>query len=781
MITTNINGSAISQAFIDEIRSDSPNVVARLMYNGSILPCDIVDIEVSKGSCGDDEFTIGSVIGDCMTATLKNLDTDIKGNVIDCQIGAFTGADYEYISLGLFTVSQAPRTRYETRVTAYSSVVSETTGLYSIRDSIMGTTLAEVADNVTMLTGVPITFDAGIDTSQILTEPLYGLTIYNVLQVLAVCSGGYVISAHDGGFLVKQFTTATNVTIDTGMMTRLPQIEEEPFTVNTVKCVVSTYGADGQEVSYTTLIDEPLTGNHNGSEVEITTENNVSINVVAPALQADVEITNSYVNRLIFYTNISAIIGYTYSPAEMNITLGDPRLEGCDVIDLIDVDGAHYTVPCHQITHRYANGFTTAVTTAKATAVVNQVGTMLPITAKIEEARQSAIETAENTASLITGNKGGYIVIRYNDENKPEELLILDTPDISSAVNVWRWNQGGLGHSHNGYDGPFDDIAITQDGKINASLITTGTLTADLIKAGTIRDAWNRNSWNLQTGQFTTKQGIIGRFTIDTEGIKYVTTSRNTTLTPTDFKFLRRDYYTETYGYKTAGVAVTYNSNRTPELSFYEKFNTDSIDDLKLCGRIGPYNYFDDGHEGLRFLVGPVGESRTVTFTTYTFAIQSDTVNIQHDCIIYGALDVRGTKSRVSETENYADRRLYAYETPTPLFGDIGETVIGEDGCAYVDIDDIFTETIADKVEYQVFLQKEGEGDCWVAEKTPRYFVVNGTPNLKVAWELKAKQKGYETLRLEPESVLDEYKNIGDDYSPLEDYINEQEGILYDY
>ena len=58
----------------------------------------------------------------------------------------------------------------------------------------------------------------------------------------------------------------------------------------------------------------------------------------------------------------------------------------------------------------------------------------------------------------------------------------MDNPDKTKAVNVWRWNGGGLGHSHSGYNGPFDDVAITQDGKINANYITTGVLTAILFR-----------------------------------------------------------------------------------------------------------------------------------------------------------------------------------------------------------------------------------------------------------------------------------------------------------
>lgn len=98
-------------------------------------------------------------------------------------------------------------------------------------------------------------------------------------------------------------------------------------------------------------------------------------------------------------------------------------------------------------------------------------------------AMQAAIEHA---TQLITGGLGGYVILKPNADGEPEELLIMDTPDTSTAVEVWRWNKNGLGHSHNGYDGPFDDVALTADGQINASMITTGYLLATLIKGGTL-------------------------------------------------------------------------------------------------------------------------------------------------------------------------------------------------------------------------------------------------------------------------------------------------------
>lgn len=103
---------------------------------------------------------------------------------------------------------------------------------------------------------------------------------------------------------------------------------------------------------------------------------------------------------------------------------------------------------------------------------------------------------ADATAA-ITGNSGGYI--RLNPSQNPQELLIMDTPDISTAVNIWRFNLSGFGHSSGGYSGPYR-TAVTQDGHIVADFIDTGTLTANIIKAGIMQSVNGQFSFNLETG-----------------------------------------------------------------------------------------------------------------------------------------------------------------------------------------------------------------------------------------------------------------------------------------
>lgn len=153
------------------------------------------------------------------------------------------------------------------------------------------------------------------------------------------------------------------------------------------------------------------------------------------------------------------------------------------------------------------------------------------------------------------------------------------------------------------------------------------------------------------------------------------------------------------------------------------------------------------------------------------------------DVSIIGDFSVSGDKSIVADTESYGKQLYYCYETPTPTLGDFGGGVIGEDGIAIILIDDIFQESTDTEIEYYVFLQNEGEGQIWVAEKTNTYFTVKGTPGLHFAWELKAKQKNKEFIRFnagkEDREVNFRLTDIENEmFSEREKIIQEMEGAL---
>ena len=126
---------------------------------------------------------------------------------------------------------------------------------------------------------------------------------------------------------------------------------------------------------------------------------------------------------------------------------------------------------------------------------------------------QSAIDKA---TELISGGFGGYIKFNYLSDGTPSEMLIMNAPTEGAATNIIRLNKNGIGFSTDG--GTTYRNAWTIDGQLNADFITTGNLIASVITTGLLQDATGKNYWNLDTGQFVTKQGQIGGFTIgDTE------------------------------------------------------------------------------------------------------------------------------------------------------------------------------------------------------------------------------------------------------------------------
>lgn len=93
-----------------------------------------------------------------------------------------------------------------------------------------------------------------------------------------------------------------------------------------------------------------------------------------------------------------------------------------------------------------------------------------------KELAKSLTEQARELATnQITQAMGGYV---YKTTN---ELYIMDTDDPTTALKVWRWNLNGLGYSSTGIQGPYI-VAMTQDGSINADMITAGTIRTDRIQ-----------------------------------------------------------------------------------------------------------------------------------------------------------------------------------------------------------------------------------------------------------------------------------------------------------
>lgn len=137
----------------------------------------------------------------------------------------------------------------------------------------------------------------------------------------------------------------------------------------------------------------------------------------------------------------------------------------------------------------------------------------------LKKAADHATEMIDGQISTLAGVYGGYITFERDSLGHITEILIMDSDKKSEAVQVWRWNAGGLGHSHSGYRGPYDDVALTADGQINANLITTGELNASIIKTGILTDKKGIFYLDMVSGKLVMKDGTYSGV-IDVTGSK---------------------------------------------------------------------------------------------------------------------------------------------------------------------------------------------------------------------------------------------------------------------
>lgn len=166
-----------------------------------------------------------------------------------------------------------------------------------------------------------------------------------------------------------------------------------------------------------------------------------------------------------------------------------------ETVGLCDTVGVYYPAlgvsakaKCVSCEYDFVNEVYSSMTLGEAAS--SMAATILgqdDVTQGLIDEASTALKTAIDRATkLITGNLGGHVLLHSSTGGKtPDEILVMDTEDITTARKVWRSNLSGLGYSATGYNGPYR-LAATMEGAINADFITVGSLNASLIKVGTL-------------------------------------------------------------------------------------------------------------------------------------------------------------------------------------------------------------------------------------------------------------------------------------------------------
>ena len=404
MIAVNSSGQALSADYATTLAGDNRKFLSKLSVNGTELDGAIVNWTLTKGSCGGSQFEVGVVMSSTFTATLTNLTTNVKNEDIKVEIGLEINGAYEWITLGYFTATEVKKTHYQTDITAYGHCVSKTGDNLSMSTT---QTLANVKNAISSATGVSVSMDGSIDGTLVIDKDLAGLTTYQVLQVLASVVGGYAMDEADGSISIYKYDNDPTLSVGTDRMVTLPDAEEVDFAVTGIQV---TSGED------------------------VYTSGTVNI-----------EVNNEYITQDLFNDEIVDLIGYSYRPATIPLSKGDPRLEGNDVLNVTDIGGSTYLVPCHSVIHKYDGGLSSEIRSIRATMMDNLEATPAPISTKMKEQEKQIIRVdriASNTNQYFWFTSTGTDTGAHITEVPQDEWLDSTNPNYHSGGNLLARSNG---------------------------------------------------------------------------------------------------------------------------------------------------------------------------------------------------------------------------------------------------------------------------------------------------------------------------------------------------
>ena len=321
--------------------------------------------------------------------------------------------------------------------------------------------------------------------------------------------------------------------------------------------------------------------------------------------------------------------------------------------------------------------------------------------------------------------------------------------------------------------------------KLDASKINVTNLNANNITSGTISGT-NLNI-NLDSGDVSFQKGVLynnKNFKIDlTNGFLAIQDTKKTRGLLIDDGCIYISKNLDSVNSETNIGAIGYDGSEGLELNTYkvgtlhfyysELMGKENILQLETRpvgwtgkGYVGPSLYMQAGEtqnthnfalrtngDGLGASI--LGDNDKITITASEVSI-SKIKNTYIENLDATNLHVYGSKnSVVPSSKGYI--AINAYETAEYYFGDIGESQTDKKGVKIINLDPLFLETVNTSVPYQVFLSSYDDAKIWVFARNDNMFIVKSDkPNVKFAWEIKAKRKDYENVRLKTVDLKNE-------------------------
>jgi hypothetical protein len=453
-----------SEKYISQIISNDRTFYVRVTFNSSLVltGATIQNIGLEELTNSTDVLTMGCACSNKITINLINAPTDIDYNnaSFTAEIGLLIPdkpTTYtEWVPLGEFYVSDAETTNdfKNLTLTAYD-------GFYKMTGKFVPTayetTLQGLYDDfrAQLYNNCGVVLKERTCPDYAVSVPSLDITYKQAAGYIAGCFGEFARFDRNGELEFAWYT-------DSGI--------EIPRSLQYM-------GGFKRTTKHLLVVTSLSTGTKENPIVRGLGSNGTNINFENPYITA--EMADDIFAR---------VNNFTYTPCEVKWR-GNPAVMAGDIVTVHDKDSYPHTVLIMNRTLKVGGGCNdTIVCKGVSETKAEFSNNFESVGQKIQRVYTTLEQSILDATNAITGNSGGYVVMRdTNVDNKPDEILIMDSEDITQATKVWRWNKEGLGYAEqaagNAYLGPYR-TAITADGKINADFIVTGTLNADLIRVG---------------------------------------------------------------------------------------------------------------------------------------------------------------------------------------------------------------------------------------------------------------------------------------------------------
>lgn len=315
MITINTDGEPVSQEFADAMAGDSVSYSMRLFLGGSDLGAVIkrarLDLGAGSGCGGLETFEPGQVYGTQLEASLADVPAPILGEELEVRVGVDVGGTYEYVTVAWATVVEESSWRGVTDIRAV--------GRMGLMHAPIG--LAEgdyapssIAAAVEAATGIALAVDSRLTLQDVHVDA--GCTCRDALESMCARLGAYACELGEG-VAVMPYASASTATLPAGHVTGRPELG-------------AAYTVDG-----------------------ITVESGTGELVQGTGRVHIADATATAATAAITWGNMR---GYSFTPAELDVALIDPRWTPADTL-AVTLGGEAYSIPARGISITYDGGY----------------------------------------------------------------------------------------------------------------------------------------------------------------------------------------------------------------------------------------------------------------------------------------------------------------------------------------------------------------------------------------------------------------------------------------